>query len=279
MDSVYVESSIEQYLGNAQTEAEILQIKPVESGNYYYFTVNGLSAVQMNNQITSVLYGRKAGQLYCSPVDAYCIADYAYGQLNSTASNATLKTLCADLLRYGAAAQSYKQYRTDAPVDRDMTETHKSYLSDLSGIAFGNTNLVLDDVENAPIQWVGKLLNLESKVELKFVFAPRSYSGDLSDLTLRVSYTDIKGNLKTLTLTNCQVYNQSLGYHSFTLDSLLAAELRAAVSVQIYAGDTPVSCTLQYSADTYGANTTGSLQTLCKSLLAYSDSAKAYFTR
>lgn len=42
-------------------------------------------------------------------------------------------------------------------------------------------------------------------------------------------------------------------------------------------GETPLSCTLQYSDDTYGNNKTGSLLTLCKALFAYSDSAKSYF--
>jgi hypothetical protein len=61
------------------------------------------------------------------------------------------------------------------------------------------------------------------------------------------------------------------------VDALLAAELRTVVSVQIFAGDTPVSCTLQYSADTYGNNKTGKLLELCKALFAYSNSAKNYF--
>ena len=51
----------------------------------------------------------------------------------------------------------------------------------------------------------------------------------------------------------------------------------SVVSAQVYEGDTPVSCTLQYSADTYGNNKTGALLQLCKALMAYSDSAKAYF--
>ncbi|MBP3412401.1 MAG: hypothetical protein J6K89_04005, partial [Oscillospiraceae bacterium] len=123
----------------------------------------------------------------------------------------------------------------------------------------------------------GKSLNLDSKVALKFVFSMGTYTGELSNLTLRVSYKDSTGAEKTLTLTNAALYNPDRGYYAFTLDTLLAAELRSVVSVQIYAGDTPVSCTLRYSADTYGNNKTGQLLTLCKALFAYSDSAKAFF--
>ena len=46
---------------------------------------------------------------------------------------------------------------------------------------------------------------------------------------------------------------------------------------QVYAGDNPGSATLCYSPDTYGNNKTGTLGELCTALIAYSDSAKAYF--
>ena len=144
-------------------------------------------------------------------------------------------------------------------------------------MTFGNTNTVLNDLPNAPITWAGKSLNLESKVALKFVFNMGAYTGKLSDLCLRISYTDAYGNQKTETVTGAEAYGQGTGAYVFTVDSLLAAELRTVVSVQIYAGNTPVSATLQYSPDTYGNNKTGTLLDLCKALFAYSDSAKAFF--
>jgi hypothetical protein len=49
------------------------------------------------------------------------------------------------------------------------------------------------------------------------------------------------------------------------------------VSVRIFHGSEPVSHTLRYSADTYGNGKTKELGDLCKALMAYSDSAKAYF--
>ncbi len=275
--TVYVESTLEIYEGSEKTGTHMIRIAPVENGNYYYFTLNGLTAVQMNDKISSVLYGTKEGQPYYSPVDEYSIATYAYAQLDKPAANAKLKTLCADLLRYGGKAQIFKTYRTDALADGAMTDTHKSYLSDMEAVTFGNNNRVLEDLENAPITWEGKALNLESKVALKFVFSPANYSGDLSKLSLRVRYEDVNGTQKILTLENAELYNESRKLYAFTLDTLLAAELRAVVSVQIFAGDIPVSATLQYSADTYGNNKSGNLLALCKALFAYSDSAKAYF--
>ena len=158
-----------------------------------------------------------------------------------------------------------------------MTEEQKAYCSDAEATVFGNNNTILDDMELPAVTWVGKSLNLESKVMLKLVFSIGNYTGRISDLTARISYADITGNTKTLVLTNAEEYMTGTGLYAFTMDAFLAAELRSVVSVQIYAGDTPMSCTLQYSADTYGNNKTGTLLDLCKALFAYSDSAKAYF--
>ena len=278
MDTVYILAEIDLYTENEKTGTKTVKIFPVEQGNYYYFTLTGLTAVNMNDRIRSVLHGTKDGQEYYSATDDYSIADYAYSQMNKTAGVPDkLKVLCAELLRYGAKAQIYKNYRVNDLADSKMTDTHKAYLSDMDAVVFGNTNKTLDDLSNASIKWVGKSLSLDSKVCLKFIFSKGSYAGDIADLTLHVSYTDTYGATKEVVLTGAELYNANLGYYAFTLDTMLAAELRSVVSVQVYSGNTPVSCTLQYSADTYGNNKTGTLLDVCKALFAYSDSAKSYF--
>ncbi len=273
----YMVCEIPVYEGNEQTGTRTVTLEPTANGYFYYYTLTGLTAVNMGDVVSAQLHMEKDGQEYLSKVDTYSIAQYAYSQLDKVGADPKLKALCADLLRYGKEAQIFKAYRTDALVDAAMTDVHKVYLSDVESVTFGNTNETLTDLENPMIPWVGKALDLDSKVCLKFVFSMGTYTGELSNLTLRVSYKDSTGAEKTLTLTNAALYNPDLGYYAFTLDTLLAAELRSVVSVQIYAGDTPVSCTLRYSADTYGNNKTGTLLELCKALFAYSDSAKAYF--
>ncbi len=277
MRTVYVESTVEVYEGEEYKGTTTVRIDPVDSGYYYYFTLTGLTAVQMNDTITSVLYGTKDGQPYYSNADVYKISDYAYSQLNKTSAPDTLKILCADLLRYGAKAQIFKGYRTAALADGNMTDDHRAYLSDIEAVTFGNTNQVLNDLPNAPIAWAGKALDLDSKVCLKFIFNPADFTGDLSDLTLKVSYKDLFGEEMRLTLTDPYDYSGNGLLYAFTLDALLASELREVVSVQIFHGDTPVSPTLQYSADTYGNHKKGDLLELCKALFAYSDSAGNYF--
>ncbi len=277
MDTVYVLSELEVYEGIAKTGTKTIKILPVERGNYYYFTLEGLTAVNMNDRIRSVLYGVKDGQPYYSATDDYSIGDYAYSQMNKNASAPELKTLCADLLRYGAKAQIFKGYRTDSLADGAMTEIHRAYLSDLEAVTFGDTNRVLSDLDHVTVPWAGKSLDLASKVTLKFILDLSDYKESVEELSLRVSFTGIDGKTTEKLLTDAELYDEDRGYYAFSFDGLLAAELRTVVSARVYKGDTPVSCTLQYSADTYGNNKKGDLLELCKALFAYSDSAKSYF--
>jgi hypothetical protein len=160
-----------------------------------------------------------------------------------------------------------------------MTEAHKAYWSDLGAVTFGNTNTVYNDISNPMITWAGKTLNLGSKVVVKFVFNAGAFTGDVSKLTLRMIYQGSSGAYRTVTLSNPTVYNEAKRMYAFDFDGLMAAELRTALSVAVYNGDTQLSQTMQYSADTYGNSASGTLLELCKALFAYSDSAKTYFTK
>ena len=276
MNTVYVESTVDTYEGNEKTGTTTIRIRPVESEYYYYFTLDGLTAVQMNDRISSVLYGTKDGQPYYSPTDEYSIATYAYSQMDNADRAQSLKTLCADLLRYGSMAQIFKGYRTDSPADADMTHIHKSYLSDIDGVAFGNCNGQIEDAYAPMVTWAGKALVLDSKVTVKFVINAELYVGDISNLSLLLSYRKADGTVGKVTLTNPVPYGNP-GWYAFDFDGLMAAELRTVLNAAVYAGNTQISNTLCYSADTYGNGKTGTLLQLCKALFAYSDSAKAYF--
>ena len=277
VNSVYMELSVKEYEGNKAVGTAIHKLYPELVNGYYYFVLEGMTAVRMNDEVNATLYGVKNGTLCRSKTDVYSIATYAYSQLNKTGSTAELKTLCADLLRYGAAAQTFKSYRTDAMADGRMTATHKSCLTDLDTVSFGNNNRETAALDNAPIRWVGKSLDLNSKVTLKYIFDISSYAGDVSALSLRVNYYSHTGEKKSVILAAAEKYGANESYYCFNFDGLLAAELRQVVSVAVYNGNERLSSVLQYSADTYGNNKTGTLLTLCKSLFAYSDSALAYF--
>jgi len=257
---------------------EALRIDPVEKGYYYYFTLEGLTAVQMNDTLEATLYMEKNGRIYYSESDIYSIAQYAYTQLGKDTVADELKALCAELLRYGSAAQIFKGYRTNALADGAMTEEQRALLTELSTVTFGNTNRQLGDLNDPTAKWLGKSLILDSKVTLRYV-VDLTACETMENITLRVRYRDYAGTEQTAVLTQAEPYGSVDGYYSFDFSGLLAAELRTVLQAAVYAGDTQISNTLEYSVDTYGNNKTGTLDTLCRALMAYSDAAKVFFAK
>ena len=265
------------YTNNEQTGTKTETIEAVPNGSYYYFTLTGLTAVHMGDVVSAQLHMEKDGQPYVSKVDTYSIATYAYAQLDKASAKDSLKALCADLLRYGKEAQVFKSYRTDSLVDAAMTEAHKAYLSDADAVTFATNNETLNDLANPTIKWLGKSLNLESKISVKYIFELGTYSGDPAELSMKVRYVNRSGASVEKTLTGIEVYDAAKNRYSFSFDGLQAAELRTVVEVAVYHGETRLSQTVRYGADTYANNKTGQLLILCKALFAYSDTAKAFF--
>lgn len=276
-DSFYLECVLPKYEENTQTGTATVHVEPKPTGNYYYFTLTGITAVQMGDMVEAVLHMKKGDANYISKTDSYSVATYAYSMLGKSTDPAML-TLCADLLRYGSEAQAFKSYRTNAPVDAAMTEAQRSYLSDTISLTFTPTDSIMGDLESPTIAWVGKSLDLGSKVGVKFVFKSVGYTGDIANLSLRVSYKDSYGQDKSMILTDAEVYNLSMGYYSFSFYGLLASELRTVLDMAIYEGDIRCSETLRYSVETYASkHTSDALAPLCKALFAYSDSAMEFF--
>ena len=277
-DTMYFECSYDKYSGNTVSETVTRKIYPTDRGTYWYFTFSGLSALEMGNDITAVLHLTKDGQEYIVN-DTYSVATYAYSQLNKSNATDTTKATCANLLRYGAAAQVFKNTRTDALVDANMTDAHRAYLTDLSTVEIANNYRVLDDLADASVTWVGKTFQMNTRVELKFVFSLAKFTGSQSDLSLHVSYVDYKGVAQTVVVPNSAmtVYNAKNSSYAFNVDSLKSADMRDVLSVAVYEGETQVSPTMQYSVESYGYGKTGQTLTVCQALLAYSDAAKAQF--
>ena len=276
-DSVYLSCTVPTYVGNTHTGYTDVEIQPELKGSLCYFTRTGITAVQINDIIEAKLVMEKDGRISTSDTDEYSVAAYAYAQLGKADSAASLKALCAEMLRYGAKSQIFKGYRTDALADALLSPEQTSLLTDLASVTFGNNNKDMNDISAPTVTWIGKALDLNSKVTLKYMIDATAFKGNVSDLSLRVSYTNTDGNPVSHTITDIASYGANPNCYAFELDFLLAAELRTVVSAAVYSGETQVSTTMVYSADTYGNNKTGDLLTVCKALFSYSDSAKAFF--
>ncbi len=274
-DTFYLECKVPVYNGNTLSGYETVNIEPVFNGTNYEFTLTGVTAKMMNNDIEAVFRLTKNGQEYYSKTDVYSVAEYAYGKLDSTKATDTdeLKAICANLLRYGAMAQTQFGYRTDALVDASMTTAHKAFLTDLSTVEMTSYMKQLSD-HNAPtVPWKSATLELGNKVIMCLIANLANYNGDPSALTMRLTYTDAKGENVTVERP-LELYNADAKTYAVSYDGLRATEMRTIVSAAIYLNGTRVSKTVEYSVETYGARNPSDL---CRAMLAYGDAANAFF--
>ena len=280
-DSFYLECTVPVYEGNEKVGTETVNIEPSFNGTNYEFTLLGITAKMMNDEIEATFRLTKDGQEYYSKTDVYSVAEYAYGKLDSTKASDTdeLKAICANLLRYGALAQTQFGYRTDALVDATMTDAHKAYLTDLNTVEMVDYRKQLNDLATPAVPWKSTTLELGNKVIMCLIVNLANYSGDPAGLTMRLTYTDAKGQTVTVSRPP-ELYNVDAQTYAVSYDGLRATEMRTIVSAAIYNGETRVSKTVEYSIESYGARSSdAAMQTLCLAMLAYGDAANAFFSK
>ena len=277
-DSFYMECLVPIYEGNELIGTRVITLEPELRSGFYYFVLSGMTSLEMNNTVEAQLHMVKDGSEFVSNVDRYSIATYAYSKLDNPSYPDALKVVCTNLLQYGAKAQLWKGYRTDALADSALTEAHRIYLTDVETVSFGDNRRDLTDIENPTISMVGKTLMLDNKIIVRYVINTSNYAGSPEDLSLRITYVGADEEEKTVTITDIQVYYEPSHYYVFDFDGLLASELRTVMRVAVYDGDTQVSVSTEYSVDSYGNGKTGALLALAQAMIAYSDSAKAFFS-
>ncbi len=278
-ETFYLECKVPVYEGNTFVGYEIVNIAPVFNGTNYEFTLTGVTAKMMNDDIEAVFRLTKDGQEYYSKTDVYSVAEYAYGKLESIkpADSDTLKAICANLLRYGAMAQTQFNYRTNALADAEMTEAHKAFLTDLDTIEMNSYMNQLNDHDAPVVPWKSATLELGNKVIMCLIANLSNYTGDPAELTMRLTYTDAKGETVSVERP-LALYNEESKLYAVSYDALRATEMRTILSAAIYKNGTRVSKTVEYSIESYGArNSEFGLQELCRAMLAYGDCASAFF--
>lgn len=246
---------------------------------YYRFDYKEVSAKEIGDTLTASLGFTKGEREYNGKVDEYSLKRYAEERLAASA-NESFKRLLVDLLNYGAAAQSYFEYKTDKPVNADLTEEQKALsLGKYNGI----TKVVSDEdtgVYEAEI--TRKNIKFGNRIEL-LVATSFGIDSDLSGVKLKVVYTTASGEEGVETIDGADfVYRTDVNSYTAYFNGLKASELRSVLFLTLIRGDEAISATVKYSLDTYAANrleasTDENYKELLKKTLIYSDSAKNYF--
>ena len=226
----YISSSV--YLDKVDN-AELV----TKNGKDCYKVTVDVAAKEMGDNVTVQLIvdGKELGDSF-----TFSVKEYAEGILNGN-YDAETKALVRAMLNYGAAAQSYFGYKTDALVGTPVTDLSK----------LNAANVAAPLVSDADRIFIGASLVLEGKMKLRFYF----YGNDRS--------VTVDG--KSVSVVNASGY-------CYAEISVTPADIDKTCEVK--SGST----TVKYSALNYLKNNSdnASLSLVVASIYDYSAAAKSY---
>ena len=275
----------ERYEGNTPAGTDMRTLLPtaytIGGAAYDRFDYNGIGASMMGDSLTATLHFVYDGAAYSRDLGTHDLKQYALGRLRNSASE-DYRTLMADLLSYGAAAQTYLGYRNDAPVNVDLNDTEKT----LTNRAYAPLTGAQDDgdTDTYPAAITQKEFRLGDKIAL-YLATDLDKDSDLSDVTLRIRYTDRLGNAVERRVSGATfAYSEAAGGYTVYFDELKASELRSVLTLTLVRGGAQISRTVQYSFDTYveslfAAGIDPAYKALLENTLRYADSARKYFAQ
>ena len=275
----------ERYEGNTPAGTDMRALLPtaytIGGAAYDRFDYNGIGASMMGDSLTATLHFVYDGAAYSRDLGTHDLKQYALGRLRNSASE-DYRTLMADLLSYGAAAQTYLGYRNNAPVNVDLNDTEKA----LTNRAYAPLTGAQDDGDTGtyPAAITQKEFRLGDKIAL-YLATDLDKDSDLSDVTLRIRYTDRLGNAVERRVSGATfAYSEAAGGYTVYFDELKASELRSVLTLTLVRGGTQISRTVQYSFDTYveslfAAGIDSAYKALLENTLRYADSARKYFAQ
>lgn len=245
-----------------------------EQGDYLVFAYKGISPQMLGDEVTAVLCGEHNGIEYKSESKSLSVKGYIDKLLPSCTddSYATLRTVLVDLLNYGAAAQIYRNYKTDNLVNADLTDEQKAWGTSEVPILENITDKQYESIDNPAAQWNTAGLVLNDSVMLRAKFT----ASDIENLTVKISC-----NGREFTYSKDDFVSNSNGTYYVYCDELYADEMSENIFITAYNGDEKCSNTLLFSVESYAKAVQDNypntpLKNLTDAMMCYGKSAEAY---
>jgi len=245
---------------------EVLGVLDANTG-YYRFTYTGINPQCMTDPIGATL---TVGGVDVAEKNGYTVADYCEAVQQNTAAELNisdaelteLKKLMADMLVYGAAAQSYIKYRTDDLANKAswVSANASSYVKPTS--VKSATTPVGDDKLTAAGLEFGNLVKIYFRMSV----------ADAEGLTVELykgSTLIDTANVSDLTFEN--------GKFTYLTEGLKATEFDEAFTLKLMSGVTELH-SATYSVNSYvcSMENDAEMGALVKAMCAYGASSKAY---
>ena len=142
----------------------------------YRFSYPGIAPMELNDHMEGYLVGEKDGVTWISNRKISCPVDYYYAVAQAgSGPSAELKTACANLIKFAAAAQTVFGYNTANMADADWNATLESVATSTDPVLADNRVNV--DLEGKTTRIRSMTLNMEARVEVNFLIEPPKDEG------------------------------------------------------------------------------------------------------
>lgn len=242
----------------------------------------GITPQGLDSSFTITYYAYKDGIKCWGESYKYNMIDkYILPQLTNPKSTIEWKKLLVEMVYYGSEAQYYKPWHPENPSTNRLTEEQKALHSTepLQLQSHKNNSYVV--IDNPKAKWKSLNLNYGAGTELRFKV--RDYTPNENTKVV----VEVDGNVytyyysedaeKALEKRNFEVTSD--GGVWFTFRDLLTKYLRTPVHVTFYEGETQISNTYQWSAETYayGVSSTKKDYAISQQLMRFANAAIDYF--
>ncbi len=216
-------------------EKEIPYTAWIENGDYIYIAYDGISAKQMGDIVEITICktdGTAVSETETESLENYAINYFDY--YKNDLSMALWKKAIADMLNYGAAAQTYFGYNADKLVNVAAADDVAKYASTEVNYA--------GEYKSGGEGAYATSLNLKNKIELIALF-----TGVTDDMTAKVEFT----NHKKQKISYQAELRKNGVYHEVIVDKLVIADINQPVKVTVYKADGSEYAWIQDSINEY----------------------------
>ncbi len=244
-----------------------------ETGKYV-FPCKYITPSQVGDTITATIYGTYDGVEY-SYQKQCSVAEYCYSILNEQYDDQKLNTLLVDLLYYCDYARAYTTYKANEErVTEKLSEEQKKFAStddryELSSVL----NTKHATVESPKATWKAASLIMYHSTRMQLRFA-LSEGTDIANVTVKV----LIGSEEAVGFITES--SDHPGCYLVIVDELAAHQLSTPVYITLYEGETAISNTICYSAESYAYSkqndSDADLANLVRAMMRYGYSAKEY---
>ena len=238
----------------------------IDANGLYCFAFKDIAPQYMGDSITATLYATKDGNTVSVSDSSYSIRAYCIYLLENY-DDAETVALVSDLLVYGAKAQLFAGYKTDALVT-DGIELEATVFTEIDA---SKDIFSLSGSKSDKAGWCAAGLYLKNDMDLRFIFTAQSLEGLTVEITV---------NGKTTVYGASDIVADSQGRYVVYFDGMMADELDTAVTAVLKLNGEQVGQTLTYSVASYVYHMQNSdntaLAELLKAIYNYGCSAKKY---